>query len=137
MITGCVADYDDGVTNNDDGSGGNAPCLKNFIGGFDYSTLGDDPHAVMGLEANDGGYVAIGSGLYSEGSKPSQGFIMKTSGSCTYTDYEYITLSSSETDCDKTWDWVSTFGTAGGKNAALWVAESIDNTYFIVVGIHS
>lgn len=60
---------------------------------------------------------------------------MKTPGSCTYTDYQYTELSASETDCDKTWDWVSTFGTAGGKNAAIWVAESLDFSYYIAVGI--
>ena len=123
------------IDNNADGTAGNAPCLENYIVAFDWDLLGSDPHATHGLQTSDGAYVAVGSGLESSDSKYKNGFIIKTSGSCTtYTDYDYVELSASATDCDKTWDWITTFGTTGKYDIAIWSALSTDKTYIIVVG---
>jgi hypothetical protein len=48
------------VTDSDSGLGGNAPCIENYIGIWASEDIGYDPHAVHGLEANDGGFVGVG-----------------------------------------------------------------------------
>lgn len=53
---------DDGVINGDDGLGGAAPCLDSYIAVQESQSTGADPHAVHGIEAQDGAFVAVGSG---------------------------------------------------------------------------
>lgn len=53
---------DDGVVNSPSGLGGPAPCLENYISVQETIDTGADPHAVHGIQATDGAFVAVGSG---------------------------------------------------------------------------
>lgn len=53
---------DDGVVNSPNGLGGPAPCLENYISVQETIDTGADPHAVHGIQATDGAFVAVGSG---------------------------------------------------------------------------
>jgi hypothetical protein len=65
FFAGCLVAAVSAVTDNADGTAGNAPCIDPYLAvcGECNSILGEDPHTVAGLEAADGGLVAIGSVL--------------------------------------------------------------------------
>lgn len=50
-----VPDYENGL-------GGNAPCVESYVGIWENESVGYDPHATHGLQAQDGGTVAVGMG---------------------------------------------------------------------------
>ena len=74
------------VSNYDDGTAGPAPCAPTYLAvcGECNSKIGEDPHAVHGIEANDGGMVAAGFSMDTNGSGKKDGFVIKTKGGCTY-----------------------------------------------------
>ena len=93
--------------------------------------MGWDPHAVHGIQAADGGYVAVGMALEAEESEMHDSFIVKTKGNC-FPDETYSMLDGS--GCNAL-DWATRFGSKGKSDKAMWVAESPDGTYLIVTGI--
>ena len=121
------------VTDHANGMGGDAPCLEYYQAIWEGEALGYDPHAVMGLQASAGGYIAVGAGLESEEAETALSFVLKTKGDCT-PDSAYTILTSGESDCTGL-DWVTKFGTSGKHHQAMWVAESPDASYLIAVGI--
>ena len=74
------------VTDHDNGMGGNAPCMDTYIAAWGDNNIGMDPHAVHGMVANDGGFVAVGEGIFNDAF--NKGFVIKSKGSstCTPTD---------------------------------------------------
>ena len=119
----------------ENGLGGNAPCLENYSLVAANPTIGDDPHAVHGIQAADGGFVAVGVSLEEESGGAKDGFVIKTQGGCTFPD-RYSTMTETGTGCDGTWDWVTKLADdAKTDNKAIWVEQSLDNTYFIVAGL--
>lgn len=131
LIGSAVAD----VTNHDDGSGGNAPCVSKYLAvcGECNSDIGEDPHAVHGIQAADGGILAAGFVL--DGKEGYDAFIIKTKGECTYDD-RYNWLTKDGTGCDA-YEWVTKIGGSndGKVNKALWLAESPDQSYFVAAGM--
>lgn len=132
LIGSAIADVD----NNDDGTGGNAPCMTHYnaVCGECNSDLGEDPHAVHGLQATDGGLLAAGFNVDTAGGFDA--FIIKTKAGCTSYDDQFSWLTEDGTDCSG-YEWVTKIGTAndGKVNKALWVAESPDGSYFVAVGM--
>ena len=41
----------DAIEDGPNGLAGEAPCLENYIGVYDWDVLGNDPHAVHGMQA--------------------------------------------------------------------------------------
>jgi hypothetical protein len=120
------------VTDHSNGLGGEAPCLQSYSGVWESEEVGWDPHAVHGIQAADGGYVAVGMALEEEeGSESHDSFVVKTKGDC-IPDETYSVLDGS--GCNAL-DWTTRFGTEGKTDMAMWVAESPDGTYMIVTGI--
>ena len=67
------------VEDGSNGLAGEAPCLQDYQVVFDWDVLGFDPHAVHGMLAADGGHVAVGKSLQSDGDESSSySFIIKT-----------------------------------------------------------
>jgi hypothetical protein len=62
----------------ENGLAGNAPCLDSYVGVWENTSLGYDPHAVHGILAKDGGNIAVGMSNESESSSSKDGFIIKT-----------------------------------------------------------
>lgn len=97
---------------------------------WESTSYGYDPHAVHGIQANDGSYVTAGMGLVTETGTEKQGFVVKTgSAECNYTK-TYLSLDSKGTDCNLNYEWATIVG-----YEMMWVAQSPDNTYFIAAGI--
>ena len=118
------------ITDDKNGLGGGAPCVESFVGMWESKDYGYDPHAVHGIQANDGGFVTAGMSLVTETGKELQGFVAKTSAAaCKYTS-TFTVLESAGTDCNKNWEWTTKVG-----YESMWVAESPDHTYLIVAGI--
>jgi len=140
FFIGCLVAAVSAVTDNDDGTSGNAPCINPYLAvcGECNSAIGEDPHLAHGCEADDGGIVAVGSSMenrswYQSGSK-YDALIIKTKGGCTYDENNYY-LNSAGEGCD-TWDWVTKLADNNGENEmAMSVAQSNDGTFFIVVGM--
>jgi hypothetical protein len=65
FLIGCLIAVASAVTDNDDGTSGNAPCINPYLAvcGECNSSIGEDPHTTHGCEADDGGLVAVGSTL--------------------------------------------------------------------------
>ena len=118
------------ITDHSNGLGGEAPCLQSYMGVWGSEQLGFDAHAVHGVQAADGGYVAVGNSLESEDAEHLDAFVVKTKGSC-FPDKTYAVLDGS--GCN-TYDWITRYGAAGKTQQALSVAESPDGTYLIVAG---
>lgn len=68
------------------------------------------------------------------GGSTKDGFIIKTSA-CTKFDSKYPLMTKTGTGCQDKWEWTQKFGSSGKDDKALWVAQSSDGTYLIVVGI--
>ena len=94
------------VEDHDNGHGGNAPCLESYTGIWENADLGYDPHAVHGIQANDGGFIAVGMSNESETDTSKNGFILKTQGSCTF-DSKYSLMTSTGSGCDGKWEWIT------------------------------
>jgi hypothetical protein len=119
------------ITDHSNGLGGEAPCLQSYMGVWGNEELGFDLHAVHGIQAADGGYVAVGNSLESEESDGLYAFVVKTKGDC-LPDETYSVLDGS--GCNAL-DWAIRFGTDGKTDQVMWVAESPDGTYLIATGI--
>jgi len=140
FLAGCLAAIASAVTDNADGTSGNAPCIDPYLAvcGECNPSVGEDPHTVHGCEASDGGLVAVGQVLenrswWQRGSR-YDAFVIKTKGGCTYSENNYW-INQDGVDCDG-WDWLTKLAVNDGDNQqALGVAKSLDGTYFIVVGM--
>ena len=75
--------------------------------------IGQDPHAVHGLQAADSGIVAVGISLQAEESIFSDGFIVKTKGTCTHNYANvYLELDPAGSGCE-TYEWIYKHGVTG------------------------
>ena len=110
------------MTDHENGLAGNAPCLAH------YSVIQDfDLNAMHGIQASDGGYIAVGNSA-----EESTAFVLKTKA-CKPDDV-YSKISKDGKGCD-TWDWITTYGDEGKTEKANWVGESPDGAYLMVAGI--
>lgn len=69
---------------------------------YDWEALGEDPHAVHGTSASDGGYVAVGNSVEEDGAKA---FIVKSKADC-MNEGTYNELVDGGSGCSG-WDWVT------------------------------
>jgi len=128
-VRGTVVDGADGIA-------GPAPCVESYLGVWASDATGLDPHPVHGLQAQDGGFVAVGFSVEKETSPEKDGFLVKTKGTCTH-NYSAVfqPLDPNGSGCEAP-EWIYKF--SGAENTfqqLLWVAESLDGTYYIVVGL--
>lgn len=131
---------DDGVINSPNGLGGPAPCLENYIIVQETEATGADPHAVHGIQANDGAFVAVGSGKQKgenfDNGTGVDGIVIKGSHGCTHPNVYsgYVASGAGGTAC-QTYAWITKLSTTNKVTKTQWVAESPDFSYYAVAGI--
>jgi hypothetical protein len=64
------------------GLAGEAPCLEHYTVVYDWDEIGYDPHGVHGIQTQDGGFVAVGSGHVGSDTGMFNAFVIKTKGDC-------------------------------------------------------
>jgi len=125
---------------NADGTGGSPPCILSYQGKWMEDDIGQDPHALHGLQAEDGSFVAVGNSIQNmSGDRTSgtYGFIYKTQPNCqpdSGNPTVYYGVDGQGEECTN-YSWVSKFGDIGKITLANWVAESPDGSYYIMVGL--
>ena len=69
------------ATANPDGTGGSPPCILSYQAKWMEDDIGQDPHALHGLQAEDGSFVAVGNSIQNKSNDRTTGtygFIYKT-----------------------------------------------------------
>ena len=88
-------------------------CVENYLGVWASETIGQDPHAVHGIQAADSGIVTVGMSLETETGKMKDGFVVKTKGTCTHSYANvYLELTPNGTGCE-TFEWIYKLATTG------------------------
>jgi len=133
------------LTDHPDGLGGNAPCLEQFSVVSEGEAVGGDPHLTHGLIANDKSNVGVGSALRDLepsgfGAPPYRGLIIRTNVAAnnipTTNDYleGFRTLDGAGSAANN-YMWVTKLGSSTLNSRATWVAESVDSSFYIAVGV--
>ena len=128
------------VTDSPIGLGGPAPCLDSWIGVWSGPHIGGDIHFFHGFEAKkDKGLVGIGSGHQSgEGFSNGtgvDGYVIKTNPNCQASSkYSEQSILGDDSTCSKL-AWQTVIGTPNKYTRTVWGAESLDGSFYIVVGM--